>query len=152
MISVGDKVSDFELKDHHGGMFRLSEHRGKKVLLSFHPLAWTPVCSEQMKKLEEYSAQLLELNVMPVGVSVEPFPSKRAWAKSLGLSNVLTLSDFWPHGELAKKLGIFRESDGFSERANILLDEGGRVIFLKVYPLSKVPDFEEIIRFLRENR
>ena len=51
-IWVGDIAPDFTLKDHHNREFKLSALAGKKVLLSFHPLAWTPVCADQMKALE----------------------------------------------------------------------------------------------------
>jgi len=51
-------------------------------------------------------------------------------------------------GEIAQKYGVFRENDGFSERANIIIDEGQMVVFAKVYPTSQLPDFEEIFKFL----
>ena len=62
------------------------------------------------------------------------------------------LSDFWPHGHVAKLYGIFRENDGFSERANIVLDENGKVVFSKVYRLSELPDIEEVIQFLESSK
>ncbi len=152
MIEIGKRIEDFVLKDQHGNEFRLSEHRGKRVILSFHPLAWTPVCAEQMKGLEENHKRLHELNTIAVGISVDSTFSKKAWAESLGIERTRLLSDFWPHSELAKKLGIFRENDGFSERANIIVDEDGNVIFVKVYPISQVPDMDEIIVFLEGRR
>jgi peroxiredoxin len=59
------------------------------------------------------------------------------------------LSDFWPHGEVAKLYGIFRDKDGFSERANIMVDENQKVVFFKVYPIRELPDMNEIINFLK---
>lgn len=147
MIEIGDEIGDFALKDQHGNEFRLSEHKGK-ILLSFHPLAWTPVCASQMETLEKSHEKLEKMGVTPFGISVDSTFCKKAWADSLGIKKMRLLSDFWPHGELSRKLGIFRESDGFSERANILIDENRRVIFLKVYPISQVPDVGEIISFL----
>jgi peroxiredoxin len=58
------------------------------------------------------------------------------------------LSDFNPIGALAKSYGLFREDDGFSERANVMIDEGGIIIFIKVYELPELPDIEEIITFI----
>ena len=52
-IKIGDRISDFILKDQHNKELKLSELKGKKVLLSFHPLAWTKVCAKQMQSLEE---------------------------------------------------------------------------------------------------
>lgn len=60
------------------------------------------------------------------------------------------LSDSWPHGAVAQKLGLFREKDGFSESANLLLDEKGKVMFIKVYPIPQLPPIEEIFDFLRK--
>ncbi len=150
-IGIGAKVEDFQLLDQNGNPFKLSEHRGKKVLLSFHPLAWTPVCAQQMKDLEKHYEEFQELNTLPVGISVDSTFSKKAWAESLGIEKLRMLADFWPHGALAMKLGIFREKDGFSERANVILDEEGKVIFVKVYPIREVPDLKEILDFLRES-
>ena len=149
-IWVGDIAPDFALKDHHNREFKLSALAGKKVLLSFHPLAWTPVCAEQMKALEAHKAELEALNTVAVGISVDSFPTKHAWAKELGIKETRLLCDFWPHGAVAHALGVFRKDDGFSERANILVDESGRVAFIKVYDISQAPDMEEIITFLKK--
>ncbi|MGB9790297.1 MAG: peroxiredoxin [Thermotoga caldifontis] len=149
MLSIGSLAPDFSLKDQHGNTVQLSNLKGKKVLLSFHPLAWTSVCSEQMKSLEAAYDQFEALNVLPLGVSVDPVPSKKAWAEALGLKKLLILSDFWPHGEVAKAFGIFRERDGFSERANVLIDEQGKVVWIKVYPIKQLPDIHEILDFLK---
>ena len=148
MIAVGSKAPDFILKDQDGKQVQLSELRGKKVLLSFHPLAWTKVCAEQMKSLEANYQRFEKLNTIALGLSVDAVPSKKAWARELAIENTRLLSDFWPHGEVAKLYGIFREKDGFSERANIIVDENLKVIFAKTYPISQVPDIEEIIKFL----
>jgi peroxiredoxin len=59
------------------------------------------------------------------------------------------VSDFWPHGEVASAYGIFREKNGFSERANIIVDEKGKVVFLKVYEIRQLPDINEIIGFIK---
>ena len=149
-MKTGDKISDFVLKDQHNEELRLSNLKVKKVLLSFHPLAWTRICAQQMKSLEENQERLTGLNTMAIGLSVDTVPSKYAWAKELGVKNTKLLSDFWPHGEVAKKLGIFREKEGFSERANIIVDENQLVIFVKVYDISKLPDIEQIIGFLKK--
>lgn len=141
----------FTLKDHNKIDFQLSEYRGQSVLLSFHPLAWTAVCARQMQMLDENFKRFEKLNVLPVGLSVDSVPTKEAWAKELGLKKLRLLADFWPHGGVAKQLGIFRKKNGFSERANIILDPDGRIIFRKVYEISQLPDIEEIFSFLENN-
>ena len=148
MISVGMKAPDFILKDHNGKTVRLSDFKGKKVLLSFRPLAWTAVCHDQMRLLEENHLRFDELNTVALGIGVDSGPSNKAWAQSMDIKNTKLLSDFWPHGEVARSYGIFRDRDGFSERANIIIDEDQKVMFAKVYPTSQLPDFEEIVKFL----
>ena len=149
-LKNGDVAPDFVLRDQNGKEFKLSDFRGKRVLLSFHPAAWTRVCSLQMQSLEANKDVFESLNTVAVGVSVDTIPSKRAWAKELGIASTRLLADFWPHGHVAKLYGIFREQDGISERANIILDESGKVIFFKIYEISQLPDIQEVISFLRQ--
>ncbi len=147
-IKTGEEAKDFTLSDQDGKDVQLSTLKGKKILLSFHPLAWTSVCAEQMKSLEKNRSRFEKLNTVALGVSVDTVPSKKAWAKELGIKNTKLLSDFWPHGEVAQLYSLFREEDGFSERANIIIDESGVVKFVKVYPMAQLPDIEEIIKAL----
>ena len=144
----GGKVRDFKLTDQNGQDFRLSDCRGKRVLLSFHPLAWTPVCARQMQLLDKSKKALDKLNALAVGVSIDSVPSKAAWAKTLKIRNTRLLADFWPHGAVAKCLGILRE-EGFSERANVIVDEAGKILFAKVYPIRQLPDMAEILQVLK---
>lgn len=143
---------NFRLKDQHKIDFELSEYRGQYVLLSFHPLAWTAVCARQMQMLDENFGRFEKLTVLPVGISIDSVPTKEAWAKELGLQKLRLLADFWPHGVVAKQLGIFRDKNGFSERANIIVDPQGQIIFKKIYEIPQLPDLEEIFTFLENYR
>lgn len=149
-IKTGDNFGDFTLKTHKDLLLNTTSLAGKKILLSFHPLAWTPVCSQQMQSLESNYQTLLDLNTIPLGLSVDAVPCKKAWAESLGLANLDLLADFWPHGGLASRLGIFLEPFGISERANIILDEQRTAIFVKIYPIKQLPDVQEVISFLKK--
>ncbi len=150
MIETGIKAPDFSLKDQNGKTVKLSSLKGKKVLLSFRPLAWTSVCHDQMRLLEENHLHFERLNTVALGIGVDSVPSNKAWAQSMDIQNTRLLSDFWPHGEAAMAYGIFRDKDGFSERANILIDEDQKVMFARVYPTSQLPDFEEILKLLKK--
>jgi peroxiredoxin len=149
-LVLGDKIPNFDLKDQDKNNIQFSGFRGKKVLLSFHPLAWTSVCAQQMQSLENHLKEFEALNAVALGISVDTVPSKKAWADELGIRVTKLLSDFWPHGEYAKKLGIFLDKVGVSERANILVDENQKIIFFKVYEISKLPDINEILEFLQK--
>ena len=132
-LEIGDKAPDFELEDQQGKKFKLSDSTGKKVLLVFHPLTWTSVCSRQMKYIESFVDKLAAKNCLTVAISVDPIPGKKALAKNLGIKKLRMLSDFWPHGKVARSFKVFREIEGFSERANFLIDEKGEIIFQEVY-------------------
>lgn len=144
-ITVGDYAPDFVLKDNRGQDIRLTDYRGKKVLLSWHPLAWTRVCAEQMQSLETNLAEFEQYNTVPLGLSIDSYPCKNAWAKELGIAQVKLLADFWPHGGVAIAYGLFREIEGFSERANVLVDEDGKVIWVKLYDIHELPDIIEVL-------
>ncbi len=149
-IKIGDNFGDFTLKTHKDFTLNTTDLAGKKILLSFHPLAWTPVCSQQMQALEENYQTFQDCNTVPFGISVDSVPCKKAWAASLNLANLYLLADFWPHGGLAARMGIFIEQFGMSERANIVLDEKRAAIFVKVYPIKQLPDIQEVISFLKK--
>jgi peroxiredoxin len=148
-FEAGDKAPDFVLMDHKEQEFRLSDFKGKRVLLSFHPLAWTPVCAKQMQSLERNQNNFEELNTVAVGLSIDTVPSKEAWADLLGIRLTRLLSDFWPHGKVAELYGIFRKKEGFSERANIIINENQEIEFVRIYELGELPDINEILTFLR---
>lgn len=149
-IAVGDQAPGFSLPDQDENEVSLESLRGKKVLLSFHPLAWTGVCEIQMRTLEVKQETLANLNTVALGVSVDSSDSKKAWARSMGMKVTRLLADFWPHGGMAKKYGLFLEESGISGRANILIDEEGSIALIKTYGMGEVPDIEGVIRFLSD--
>ena len=149
-IEVGDVAPDFTLKDQTDREITLSSLRGKKVVLSFHPLAWTSVCKLQMQDLEKHKADFDRLGAVALGLSVDSVPCKRAWAEAIGVQETALLADFWPHGGVAQTYGIFREKHGSSERAVLVLDREGVVRFKKIYPIKEVPDIAEIIQAVGE--
>ncbi len=149
-VEVGDIAPDFTLKDQDEQEVTLSALRGRKVVLSFHPLAWTRVCAIQMQDLEKHREEMERLGAVALGLSVDAVPTKKAWAESLGIRETRLLADFWPHGGVARAYGIFREKNGFSERAVFIVDAEGVVRFKKIYPMREVPDIGEILKALEE--
>ena len=145
-IRAGSPLPAIVLPDQKKSPTDLTTMKGKKLLLSFHPLAWTSVCQRQMEALEMNVDALAESNALAFGISVDPVPTKKAWADAIGVKRTRLLSDFWPHGAAAAALGLFREADGFSERAAVLVDEDGFVRFVRVYPIGEVPDVVELLK------
>lgn len=111
MLKKGEIAPDFVLKDQDGQEFRLSDLEGRRVILSFHPLAWTGVCAKQMQSLEDNTDILESLNTVPVGISVDSVPTKKAWAVKLDIKRVRLLSDFWSHGGVARLYRLLRKSE-----------------------------------------
>ena len=149
-LKKGVKMPDFTLADNQDGQVKLSDLRGKKVLLSFHPLAWTSVCTDQMRALEANHSRFEELNTVPLGLSVDPAASKKVWAQVLSIRKTKLLSDFYPHGKLSKELGIFVEEIGASGRANIIVDENGVIQWVKIYEIPQLPGIEEVFEALKK--
>ncbi len=149
-LGPGRAAPEFELRDQGSRKVKWSDSKGKLILLSFHPMAWTDVCARQMLALEQSKATFDSLNVVPLGLSIDTVPSKKAWADHLGIKSLPMLSDFWPHGEVAQAYGVFRERSGVSERANVILDRTGNIAFVKVYDMPQLPDLGEIIEVLKK--
>ncbi len=123
MPEVGDIAPDFSLPSHQdrNKKVSLSEFKGKKnVVIAFHPLAFTPVCSAQMPAYEKDLERFHAADTEVLSISVDPQPSKAAWAKELGGVSFDLLSDFEPKGTVARKYGVYKEDAGISERALLI--------------------------------
>lgn len=106
-----------------------------------------PAFNDDLEKFAGYDAQVL-------GMSIDSIPSHIAWQKrEIGMMNFPLLSDLYPHGEVAKKYGIFREGPpipGINERAVFIVDKNGKIVFNKVYPLDQVPNNQECLEVVRK--
>ncbi len=143
---------DFELVNQHRQPIRLSDYRGRRhVVLAFHPLAFTPVCSAQMQSYERARDRLARLDAQVLGISTDPGPSKHAWANAIGGISFELLSDFYPHGGVAAAYGVLRE-DGLAERAIFVVDKDGRITWGKLHQMPEAPDIEELVRALEALR
>jgi peroxiredoxin len=152
MLAIGSPAPDFELSNHSRAPVRLSSFLGKKnVVLAFHPLAFTPVCATQMQTYERAQDRFHALDTAVLGISIDAGPSKNAWATALGGISFDLLSDFHPHGEVARAYGVMR-NDGISERAIFVVDKAGKIAWAKKYDIPEQPDVEELFEKLGELR
>jgi len=90
------------------------------------------------------------LDAQVLGISVDHIPCIKAWAESLGGINYPLLSDFWPHGAIAEKYGVFRYQDGYSERAIFVIDKQGIIRYIDIHDIDKQPDNEVVRDVLRK--
>lgn len=145
VISAGSNPNAIVLPDQNDEDIYISDYDKQFKLLSFHPLAWTSVCFNQMKDLDQHYQDFVDNNTIPFGISIEPVPTKKAWSKELELKNLKILSDFYPLGFAARMMGVFIESRGHSKRANILMDPKGEIVWSKEYKPSERPDIKEVL-------
>jgi mycoredoxin-dependent peroxiredoxin len=128
-IETGSEAPDFDLEVSGSERARLSDFRGKRnVLLVFHPFAFTPVCEEEARDLQENLPAFESAETDVVLVSCDSSAARQAWKEKLGLTYTLA-SDFWPHGEAARAYGVFDASRGAAVRGTFLIDKTGLVVW-----------------------
>ncbi len=141
-LPVGTAAPDFTVPDANGRATSLTDLRrgGRNVLLVFYPLDWSPACSDQLSLYQQELPDFERLRTSVVGISVDSLYSHGAWAAVRGLTMPL-LADFNPRGEVARRYRVWREAEGFSERALFLVDSAGVIRYAHVSPqLHQVPD------------
>ncbi|EHR49703.1 Peroxiredoxin [Saccharomonospora marina XMU15] len=131
-VEVGQQAPDFTLNDYNKQEVTLSSFRGQKpVLLVFYPFAFSGICQGELCQLRDEFAEYESENVQVLGISVDTPFSLKAWAQQQGYQFPL-LSDFWPHGEVAKAYGVFNADAGLAVRGTFLVDTDGVVRFAEV--------------------
>jgi peroxiredoxin len=128
-INVGDEAPDFELLDQHLETVRLSDYRGKKaVVIVFHPMAFSGICTTEMCNIRDAGETFHGDEVETLAISIDSKHVHRVWAEQEGFDFPM-LSDFWPHGAVAKLYGVFNEDVGLAERATFVVDKDGVVVW-----------------------
>lgn len=150
-VKTGDKAPEFDLEVTHGERVKLSDFRGRSnVLLVFHPFAFTQVCEEEARDLQENLQSFRNAQTEIVFVSCDTSAARQAWRRELGAEYTFA-SDFWSHGDVSKAYGVFNESTGAPHRGTFLIDKDGTVIWSLVKitderRLEMVPDSLETLR------
>ena len=146
-IAVGQPAPDFTLKDQNQKDVKLSEYRGKKVVIVFYPLDWSPVCTNEHTCFVSDLRQFEKLNAQVLGLSVDSVWSHKAFAEKLGIRYPL-LADFQPRGAVAEKFGVYLADKGITGRAIAIVDKAGKIAWLKNYEILTVPDMDEVSQAL----
>ena len=149
-LPVGTRAPGFTLPDRDGRPVSLADFRGRPVVLVFYPLDWSPGCSRQLELYQQELDEFRARGVHLVGISVDSIYSHGAWAAVRGLTFPL-LSDSHPQGEVARRYGVWRESDGFSDRALYVVDADGVIRWAHVSPqVDHLPDIYDLFDALDE--
>ena len=142
-VEIGDEAPDFELPDQHGTPRKLSSFRGKKnVVLVFYPLAFSGVCTGELCAMRDEFPEVSRDDVELLTVSVDSTFAHRAWSDAEQFQFGL-LSDFWPHGGVAKAYGIFNDERGVATRGTFVIDKEGVVRWKVVNPIPQARDIAD---------
>jgi mycoredoxin-dependent peroxiredoxin len=126
-LRIGGPAPDFTLRDQFGQDVTLSSYRGKKaVVLLFYPFAFSGVCTGEMAGLRDRLDEFMTFDTEALAISCDPMFALRAFADADGL-NFPLLSDFWPHGEIARAYEVFDERSGAARRSSYVIDKRGMV-------------------------
>src|SRR3954463_8895779 len=128
---VGDAAPDFELEGTDG-RFRLSDHRGERVVLLFYPGDETPVCTKQFCSYRDRSDEMASLNATVVGISSQGLESHESFRQSHGLTVPLLADE---DKAVAKSYGVTAPGLG-TRRAVVIVDEDGTVRHRHVHTLG----------------
>jgi peroxiredoxin len=145
-IAVGDQAPDFALKDQHGRTVRLADLRGRKAaLVVFYPWAFSGVCGGELHAMQADLDELVSDEVELVTVSTDSMYALRSFADQEGFTFPM-LSDFWPHGEVARAYGVLNEDIGIALRGTFLVDRDGVVRWTV---LNGIPDARDVEDYKR---
>lgn len=147
---VGSIAPDFELRDQHARLHRLSSYRGwKNVVLVFYPFAFTGVCRGELAAIAAEVGALQNDETQVLAVSCDPVASVRAFADQSGFDFPL-LSDFWPHGAVSSAYGCFNETLGAAERGSFVVDRTGVIRWTVRVPIGEARDVAAYQKALAE--
>ena len=145
-LAVGTRAPDFALPGADGQAVRLGALLETPLVVAFYPLDWSPGCSQQLDLYQDERSEFERRGARVIGISVDSIYSHGAWAAVRGLEMPL-LSDFQPKGEAARAYHVYREEDGFSDRALFVVDTSGEIRYAHVSPyIHHVPDIEELLQ------
>jgi mycoredoxin-dependent peroxiredoxin len=143
MIGVGQEAPDFTLKDQNNEEFTLSSYRGEKaVLIVFYPLAFTGICTGELCEVRDDMPTFENDDVLTVSISVDSVYSHKIFSEREGYEFPL-LADFWPHGEVAQRYGVFNDVAGIANRGTFLVGKDGIVRFAEMNGPGEGRDADE---------
>jgi peroxiredoxin len=148
-LASGAAAPEIHLNSTPDQKVKLSDFRGKPVILAFYPADWSPVCGDQMALYNEILPEFRKHGAQLFGISVDGVWCHRAFAESRKLRFPL-LADFEPKGAVARAYGVYRAGEGICERALFVLDGDGVVRWSYVSPIGVNPGADGILEALEK--
>lgn len=147
-IRVGDQAPDFELLNGDGESVRLSDFKGRKVIVVFYPLAFSGICQNELTDYNAKADRIKAAGARVLGVSVDSFFAVGAFAEAIGLDESITLLSDFPNRVAGRAYGAFNSETGFNERLTVVVDEDGRIVYKVHNPAPDRRDEEEALAAL----
>ncbi len=147
ILKAGAPAPDFTLPAKLGESVRLSDLRGKPVVLVFYPADWSPVCGDQLALYNEIFSEFKKHDAQVLGISVDGIFCHQAYARSRNLEFPL-LADFEPKGKVSDQYGAYRKVDGYCDRALFVIDKAGIIRWSYLSPIGENPGADGILEAL----
>ena len=138
---VGCHAPGFTLSDQYGGQVSLHDVRDRKnAVVVFYPFAFSGICTGELRDIRDGLEDFQDDDIQVFTISCDPMFSLRTWADAEGHFFPL-LSDFWPHGEVARRYGVFNDHDGSARRGTFLIDRCGTLVWSEIKDAGQRRDF-----------
>jgi peroxiredoxin len=149
ILGAGTEAPDFNLHVTPDQKLKLSELRGRPVVLALYPADWSPVCGDQMALYNEILSEFHKYGAELLGMSVDGVWCHEAFAKDRHLHFPL-LADFEPKGKVARSYRAYRQEDGVCERALFVIDKNGVIAWSYCSPVAVNPGADGILEALEK--
>ena len=124
MLDIGSPAPDFTLLNQDREPVSLDDLKGSKAVIVFIPFAFTRTCEGELCQIRDEYSMFNDAEARVVAITCNTLHANRVWAEQQGFQFDL-LSDWWPHGAVARKYDTFNEGFGYAERTTYFLDEEG---------------------------
>ncbi|MGI9170860.1 MAG: peroxiredoxin [Candidatus Nanopelagicus sp.] len=142
-LAIGSMAPDFELVNQHGQKVSLSSYQGNKnVVVIFYPFAFSGICTGELCALRDDLSAFQNDKVELISISCDPMYANKVFAEQEGYK-FQVLSDFWPHGDIAKAYGVFDENRGCATRGSFIIGTDGKIKWMVVNGLGEARNIAE---------
>ena len=142
-LTLGTPAPDFTLMDQHGSPVTLSSFKGEKnVVILFYPFAFSGICTGELCALRDDLSAFQNDKVELISISCDPMYANKVFAEQEGYK-FQVLSDFWPHGDIAKAYGVFDENRGCATRGSFIIGTDGKIKWMVVNGLGEARNIAE---------